>query len=94
MAEMQKDPRGANPGGPSKARLRGSDQREDNAQRARRQQVRPEIVRAIGVFAAAYRLDTLKLMQEIGLHWPDASAAEVAAGMQAGRDYMKAGDDE
>lgn len=56
--------------------------------------IRPDIVRAMGTFCAAYHFDTAKLAQELNLHWPDASAAEVAAAVQAGRDYMKAGDDE
>lgn len=57
-------------------------------------QVRPDVVRAIGVFAVAHRLDTVKLMQEIGLRWPNASAAEVDAAMRAAADYVHGSDDE
>jgi hypothetical protein len=57
-------------------------------------QIRPDVVRAIGVFIVAHHFDTLKLMREIDLNWPDASAPEIAAAMQAGVAYLRGGHDE
>jgi hypothetical protein len=51
-------------------------------------QRRTEVIRAIGVFCAAYHGNTLKLMQEVGLRWPDATAAEVDAAMGAAACFL------
>lgn len=52
-------------------------------------QRRAEVVRAIGVLCAAYHGNSLKLMQEINLHWPDATAAEVDAAMGAAAGFLR-----
>ena len=51
--------------------------------------IRPDVVCAIGVFCAAWRFDTLKLIQEIATHWPGATASEIDAAMSAGARFME-----
>ena len=57
-------------------------------------QLRPDVVRAIGVFCAAYRFDSLKLMREVNLHWPDATASEVDAAFVAADAFTAGGADD
>lgn len=56
--------------------------------------VRTSIVREMGLFCAAYRMDTLKLFQEIHVNWPDATSAEVQAALDAGAAYSDGAVDE
>ena len=56
--------------------------------------IRPEVVREMGLFCVAYRMDTLKLFREIQLNWPDASVAEVHAALDAGAAYSDGAVDE
>lgn len=68
--------------------------RENTPSLDRRQQVRQDLAREIGVFVHANKLDTLKLLREIEARWPDARAGEIRAAFAAATEFAQGAADE